>query len=88
MWPKQAGFHGHMAELADALDLGSSEATRGGSSPSMPTWVLNYGFRHRGRPPFPVGHCSDALAFTAQEQETTDRKGCPGSFSCLAYIRA
>ena len=32
-------FHlnGNMAKLADALDLGSSEATRAGSSPVIPT---------------------------------------------------
>jgi hypothetical protein len=29
-----------MAELADALDLGSSEATRGGSTPSTRTIFL------------------------------------------------
>ena len=28
---------GHMAELVDALDLGSSGEIRGGSSPFMPT---------------------------------------------------
>ena len=28
---------GHMAELVDALDLGSSGAIRGGSIPFMPT---------------------------------------------------
>ena len=30
-------MHGHVAELADALALGASGETRGGSNPSVPT---------------------------------------------------
>lgn len=35
-----------MAELADALDLGSSEAIHGGSSPSGPTTLHHYNGDH------------------------------------------
>ncbi len=34
---------GHVAELADALALGASGATRGGSSPSVPTCICGMG---------------------------------------------
>ncbi len=35
-----AFFHGHVAKLADALALGASGATRGGSTPPVPTRVI------------------------------------------------
>ena len=37
------GFsHANVAELADALDLGSSGATRGGSSPLVRTILISF----------------------------------------------
>ena len=52
---------GHMAELADALDLGSSGEIREGSNPPMPTTIVR-GERlipsgRRASTHYPILHC-------------------------------
>ncbi len=44
-----AKHYGPVAELADALDLGSSAARRGGSTPSWPTKIRSAGRTVRQR---------------------------------------
>ena len=41
VWENVYYCDGGVPELADGLDLGSSAAMRGGSSPPFPTWGIN-----------------------------------------------